>query len=163
VITRDQVAVADWVGALSRLHADGLIYLDFIAATSRLDGGTDVVAHVMTPDASLRVLVSTVVGDEEVLESLTALYPIAAWQEREAAELTGVVVRGHPDLRALTLPEGSPAVMRRDFVLTPRVDTPWPGLAEPGVDPDSNRRRRVRTVPGVPAHWLAQPGQEDSP
>ena len=43
-------------------------------------------------------------GDDPVAPSLTGLWPIANWHEREAYDLFGVTYEGHPDLRRILLP-----------------------------------------------------------
>ena len=67
------------------------------------------------------------------------VYPGANWHEREAMEMYGVDVTGHPNPRKLYLPgsfEGHP--MRKDFALLSRRIKPWPGIVDvepmPGDD-----------------------------
>lgn len=66
-------------------------------------------------------------------------YAGAAWHEREAWEMFGIVFEGHPGLRHLYLPgefEGHP--LRKDFPLLSRRVKPWPGIVDvepmPGED-----------------------------
>jgi NADH-quinone oxidoreductase subunit C len=50
------------------------------------------------------------------IDSCVELFPAAAFQEREAYDMFGIVFRGHPDLRRILMPdeyEGWP--QRRDF------------------------------------------------
>ena len=50
------------------------------------------------------------------MDSVTAMFPTANFQEREIYDMFGVVFRGHPDLRRILMPdeyEGFP--QRRDF------------------------------------------------
>ena len=67
------------------------------------------------------------------------VYPGANWHEREAMEMYGITVTGHPNPRKLYLPgsfEGHP--MRKDFALLARRIKPWPGIVDveqmPGDD-----------------------------
>jgi hypothetical protein len=95
------------------------------------------------------VLLSTEVVGGDMLPSVAGIWAGAAWHEREAAEMFGLVLEGHPDPRRLLLPEsfaGHP--LRKDFVLASRVVRPWPGMLEPG-QPQAPGRRRL-TPPGVP-------------
>jgi NADH-quinone oxidoreductase subunit C len=54
---------------------------------------------------------------DPVVRSLSRVWPIADWLEREAFDLMGVDFPGHPDLRRILMPEdwvGHP--LRKDFV-----------------------------------------------
>lgn len=51
-----------------------------------------------------------------VIESATALYPGAEFEEREVYDLMGVEFLGHPDLRRILMPDDYPAhPLRKDF------------------------------------------------
>lgn len=55
--------------------------------------------------------------EKPVVASLAVLYPGARWPEREYAEMFGITVVGHPDLRHLLLPEGWEGYpLRKDYV-----------------------------------------------
>jgi NADH-quinone oxidoreductase subunit C len=54
--------------------------------------------------------------ENAVVASLAELYPGARWPEREYAEMYGITVTGHPDLRHLLLPEGWEGYpLRKDY------------------------------------------------
>ena len=82
-----------------------------------------------------------------------AVYPGAAWHERETYEMFDVAFDGHDDLKGLLLPpefEGHP--LRKEFVLASRVAKDWPGEKEPGESHESGVARRApMRPPGVPA------------
>lgn len=158
-VTRLQVLPEQWLASVSELLAAGRTYFDFLAATDSGDGSSEVVVHLMCPNASSRVMAKTIVEDRTELASLVELYPAAAWHEREAHEFVGVDFAGHPDLRPLILASTSPKPLRRSTPLAARLDNTWPGLVDPGADSDSPGRRRPRQVPGVSQDWL-RPARE---
>ena len=65
------------------------------------------------------------------IETLIPVYAGANWHEREAIEMFGIAVDGHPDVRNLYLPggfEGHP--LRKDYPLLSRRIKPWPGIVD---------------------------------
>lgn len=57
-------------------------------------------------------------GDKPTIESLTSIYPVANWFERELWDMFGIHVNDHPDLRRILMPadwEGHP--LRKDYPL----------------------------------------------
>lgn len=102
--------------------------------------------------------IQTSVPYGEPLDSLAPVLPAAAWDEREAHELLGLRLAGHPDLRPLLLPEGFDGhPLRKAFPLAERVQTPWPGSYEPS----GGRPRRPVLPPGVPDEWRSGQGGTD--
>lgn len=80
----------------------------------------------------LRVTCFAPSDDLPVVSSLTALWPVANWFEREAFDLFGIVFRGHPDLRRILTDYG--------FVGHPfRKDFPLIGNVEVRYDADKKR------------------------
>jgi NADH-quinone oxidoreductase subunit C len=78
-----------------------------------------VVYHLTSMTYRRRVRLETAVGlDHPVVQSVTAVYPTADWQEREAYDMFGVVFEGHPHLTRILMPddwEGFP--QRKDYPL----------------------------------------------
>jgi NADH/F420H2 dehydrogenase subunit C len=67
-------------------------------------------------DDSARVRLQTWVDEEEPVPSVVAIWPTADWHEREAWDMVGVRIQGHPDLRRILMPddwEGHP--LRKDY------------------------------------------------
>lgn len=153
VVRGVSIAAMQWAEELEQLRAEGRTYFDFLAATDLGAGRIEVVAHVMMPDATQRVMVRTVLAPGESLASLVGTYPAAAWHEREAFEMVGVGFTGHPDLRPLVTGSARIRPLLKSEPLDARVEKPWPGLAEPGVEQGSSKRRRALPVPGVPDTW----------
>jgi NADH-quinone oxidoreductase subunit C len=66
-----------------------------------------------------RIILSYSIGENEVIPSLTPIYPAANWMEREVFDMYGVKFKDHPDLRRILTDygfEGYP--LRKDFPLT---------------------------------------------
>lgn len=77
-----------------------------------------VVAHLVSHAHGHRLRIKTALTEEQLLASVTGLWPSAGFDEREAWEMYGIVFTGHPDLRRLLTTEdfdGFP--MRKDFPL----------------------------------------------
>ena len=153
------VPAAAWVEAATRARDElGLRFFDWLSAVDELDAGFRVVLHLADLTTGQRLLLRTLVPRAEArVDSLAAVFPGAAWHERETAEMFGLDFVGHPGLEPLLLPDdftGNP--LRKEFLLQARQDRPWPGAKEPGesdadlANPAAARRRRRNTPPGVP-------------
>jgi len=78
-----------------------------------------VVYNLLSVDLNARVRLKTEVDGLTSIESVTGIYPCAAWWERETWDMFGVFFTGHPDLRRILTDygfQGHP--LRKDFPLT---------------------------------------------
>lgn len=83
-----------------------------------------VVLHLLSVDHNHRVRVRSFV-DEQVpmISSVTGLWPVANWFEREAFDLYGILFEGHSDLRRLLTDYGFVGhPFRKDFPLIGNVE-----------------------------------------
>ncbi|MDH4258894.1 MAG: NADH-quinone oxidoreductase subunit C [Gammaproteobacteria bacterium] len=104
----------------------------------------------------LRVRCNCAPGEPPILDTVTDVWASAAWYEREAFDLFGILFRGHPDLRRILTDYGFIGhPFRKDFPLIGNVEVRYdpakgrvvyePVSIEPRVTvPKVIRRERLR-------------------
>ncbi len=136
---------ADHLDVCKRLRDDAALRFDTLIDLCGLDylGYADgaregprfaAVLHLCSVELNQRVRLRTVCADDDfpVVPSVTELWTGAAWYEREAFDLFGIVFEGHPDLRRILTDYG--------FVGHPfRKDFPVSGYVEMRYDPEQRR------------------------
>lgn len=79
----------------------------------------EVVYHLLSPRQNMRMRVKLRTDADTAVPSVTGIFPVANWFEREAFDLYGILFSGHPDLRRILTDygfQGHP--LRKDFPLT---------------------------------------------
>ena len=92
----------------------------------------EVVYHLNSISKNIRLRVKTPVAEGEEVETISGLWPIANWLEREVWDMFGIKFKNHPDLRRLLMYEefeGHP--LRKDYPINKR---------QPRVKPHYDRR-----------------------
>lgn len=93
-----------------------------------------VVYHLLSIKHNTRIRVRVFLEDENqpTCQSVTSVWPVADWFEREAFDLFGIFFTGHPDLRRILTDYG--------FIGHPfRKDFPIYGKVEMRYDPEKGR------------------------
>ena len=83
----------------------------------------DVVYHLLSVTRNHRIRIRVTTDEEKPVPTVTTVYPVAGWLEREVFDMYGVGFAGNPDLRRILTDygfEGHP--QRKDFPLTGHVE-----------------------------------------
>jgi NADH:ubiquinone oxidoreductase subunit C len=74
--------------------------------------------HLLQVPGGARVRVQVWLDEDEPVESVVAIWPTADWHEREAWDMMGIPIEGHPNLARILMDddwEGHP--LRKDYPL----------------------------------------------
>ena len=83
----------------------------------------EVVYHLLSLTKNHRIRVRVHTDEEKPVPSVTSLWPVAGWLEREVFDLYGVLFDGNPDLRRILTDYGFRGhPFRKDFPLTGYVE-----------------------------------------
>jgi NADH-quinone oxidoreductase subunit C len=83
----------------------------------------DVVYHLLSVTRNHRIRIRVTTDEEQPVPTVTQVYPVAGWLEREIFDLYGVLFDGNPDLRRILTDYGFRGhPFRKDFPLTGYVE-----------------------------------------
>lgn len=83
----------------------------------------EVCYHLLSLTKNHRIRVKVTTDEEQPVPSITGIWPVAGWLEREVYDMYGVVFSGNPDLRRILTDYGFKGFpQRKDFPLTGYVE-----------------------------------------
>jgi NADH-quinone oxidoreductase subunit C len=83
----------------------------------------DVVYHLLSMVKNRRVRVKVETDEDTAVPTITGVFPVADWFEREAFDMYGIFFEGHPDLRRLLTDYGFHGhPLRKDFPMSGYVE-----------------------------------------
>ncbi|MCU0902188.1 MAG: NADH-quinone oxidoreductase subunit C [Cypionkella sp.] len=79
----------------------------------------DLVYHFLSMYRNHRIRLKVEVGEQDIVPSITGIFPAANWFEREVFDMFGILFSGHPDLRRILTDYGFRGhPLRKDFPTT---------------------------------------------
>jgi NADH-quinone oxidoreductase subunit C len=123
LVARDRL-----VEAMRRLRDDSVLKLEQLIDICGVDWPDrperfEIVYQLLSMQKNLRLKVKVMTDQRTPVPSLTGMWPVAGWYERETFDCYGVMFDGNPDMRRILTDygfEGHP--FRKDFPLTGHVE-----------------------------------------
>ncbi len=145
------ISGGEWLARASELREEGWRLTDLCGLDRLGLGGParfEVVCQLIHPESKQRrTLHVTADGDPPTVPSVTSVWPVADFLEREAYDMFGIVFSDHPDLKRILMPdewEGYP--LRKDYsvgkVVVEFAPQPFLQIDAPGQAPDTQEAGR---------------------
>lgn len=113
------VPAENYFSLVEKLKSDKKTAFDYLITQTAVDFQTHmtVVCHLESTEFRHLIVVKSNLTDREnpVIDSLSALYPTAEFQEREIFDLLGIRFNNHPNMKRLFLEDDYGYPLRKDF------------------------------------------------
>lgn len=113
------VPAENYFSLIEKIKADKKTAIDYLINQTAVDFQTHmtVVCHLESTEFRHLVVVKSNLTDREnpMIDSISALYPTAEFQEREIFDLFGIRFNNHPNLKRLFLEDDYGYPLRKDF------------------------------------------------
>jgi NADH-quinone oxidoreductase subunit C len=117
-----KIAAEDLLVAMHALYENPATYFDMLSCVTGLDNGIDVstmevIYNLYSIPFNHHLMIKVVLPRVNLqIESVSAIWRTANWQEREIFDMYGIHFKNHPDLRRILMPadwDGYP--LRKDY------------------------------------------------
>ncbi len=142
-----EIKSTEWLSVHSELKQKGFVRFEYLTAAHNDGTEFEIYSKVSTENLTESVLLKTTIHGE--IESLHKIFSASTFHEREVSQMFGITFNRYENIENAFDLEFNGFPLRRDFALTNRQKTVWPGA----VEPDEKARRRPSLPPGVHESW----------
>jgi NADH-quinone oxidoreductase subunit C len=122
----------------------------------------DVVYHLLSMQLNQRIRIKIETNETTAVPSVSGVFPVADWFEREAFDMYGILFSGHPDLRRILTDYGFQGFpLRKDFPLSGHVEVRYDAEQQRVVYEPVKLQQRFRNFDFLsPWEGMTLPGDE---